>query len=84
MALRVGDQREGHTGHVLRLLDNLAAEFSGPFHGAIDIVHRNEEGDQVRTALQRADRGVQRTGNTGVDEGIAGDRAWVREVQPSK
>ena len=34
VALRVGDQREGHPGHVLRFLDNLAAEFSGPFHGA--------------------------------------------------
>lgn len=53
VALRVGDQREGYTGHVLRLLDDLAAEFSGPFHGALDIVHRDEEGDQVRSALQR-------------------------------
>jgi hypothetical protein len=78
VALRVGDQREGDTGHVLRFLDNPAAEFSGPFHGAIDIVDRDEEGDQIRTALQRADRGVQRAGNTGVDEGITGDRAWVR------
>src|SRR5712691_8611486 len=84
VALRVGDQREGHAGHVLGLLDDPAAEFSGPAHSAVDVIHRDEEGDEVGTALQRADRGVQRAGNTSVDEGVARDRALVRVGPPEQ
>jgi hypothetical protein len=43
MALRVGDQREGHAGQMLGFLDHPAAEFPGPGHGIIDVIHRDEQ-----------------------------------------
>src|SRR5215469_1936128 len=83
VALRVGDQREGHAGHVLGLLNHPAAEFPGPAHGAVDVIDGDEEGDQIAPALQRADRRVQSAGHAGVDERVAGDRALVR-IGPSE
>src|SRR3984885_8777387 len=82
VALRVGDQREGHAGHVLGLLNDLAAKFPGPVHGAVDVIHRDEEGDQIAAPLQRADRRVQGVWYTCVHERVARDRPLV--VGPSE
>src|SRR6185312_1174835 len=71
VALRIGDQREAHPRRLPRFLHHGAAELGGLLDDAVDVIHADEERDQVRAALQRADRGVQRVGHTGVDEGVA-------------
>jgi hypothetical protein len=78
VASRVCDEREGHPGRPLRFLHDPAAEFLGLFDDSGDVVHADEEGDQIGAALERAHGGVQRAGHTGVDEGVTGQGTSAR------
>jgi hypothetical protein len=55
VALRIGDQRETHSRRLPRLLHHRAAELGGLLDDMVDVIHADEEGNQVGAALQRGD-----------------------------
>src|SRR5438874_12404340 len=72
VALGVCEDPERYAGHVLRRLDRPPAELLGPLERRLDIVDAYEEEDGVGAALQRSDRGRERTVGAGVRERVAG------------
>ena len=65
MALGVCEDPERHAGHVLRRLDRPPAQLLGPLERRLDIVDAYEEEDGVGAALQRSDRGRDRSFDAG-------------------
>ena len=73
MALRIGEDAEGDSRHVLRRLDDLAAELLRACKCLLDVLDTHEEKDRVAAALQRTDCGRQRSLDACVDERVAGN-----------
>src|SRR2546429_9851385 len=74
MAPRIGEDAEGDSRHVLRRLDDLAAELLRACKCLLDVLDTHEEKDRVAAALQRTDCGRQRSLDACVDERVAGER----------
>ena len=72
MTLWVGNQGKSDTGDRHRFLHDPAAEVQRVGDRVVHALDSDEEGNQVVVPLQRADRGVQRTRNSGVDQRVAG------------
>src|SRR5262249_40386268 len=74
MSLLVREDAERHAGHLLRRLDDTAAELLRAGERRLDVVDGDKEEHGVAPTLQRADRGRQRAVAV-LDERVAGERA---------
>ena len=53
MPLRIGEHAEGHAGHLLRGLNDSAAEFLRARERRLDVIDADEEEDGILAALER-------------------------------
>jgi hypothetical protein len=53
--LRIGEHAEGHAGHLLRGLNDSAAEFLRARERRLDVIDADEEEDGILAALERTD-----------------------------
>src|SRR3954471_15797587 len=75
VALCVGEDAEGHPGHLLRTLDDRAAELLGFRKRRLDVLDADEEEGRLGASLQRPDRRRDRSLRAGRDEAVAGECA---------